>query len=252
MFSFLGFGNFDYPPTLLGKDKPKPEPAETKAESSEKPSRNRQNRQLTSPDNEESEEGQDLADKSEETTTEGEDLNTSAEGNKSEEKTTEGEDLNTSAEGEDATPTTITEGTTQATPRPGWKRRRKGRKMKRKCAMRGKGKRRRGGFATTPETIILQVSGREKGRRGGNQKKGGRVIKCAMGLGKRGKRFRRPYPNNKTKKKVAPKTTTESTTKPSMFRSFRKLKTTTNEPKGIMEKRMSALSAFTKDTNAPE
>ena len=233
MLSYLGFGNFDYPPTLLGKDKPKPEPAETKAESSEKPSRNRQNRQLTSPDNEESEEGQDLADKSEETTT-------------------EGEDLNTSEEGEDATPTTTTEETTQATPRPGWKRRRKGRKMKRKCAMRGKGKRRRGGFATTPETIILQVSGREKGRRGGNQKKGGRVIKCAMGVGKRGKRFRRPYPNNKTKKKVAPKTTTESTTKPSMFRSFRKLKSTTNEPKGIMEKRMSALSAFTKDTNAPE
>ena len=232
----------------MGKDKPEPEPAETKAESSEKPSRNRQNRQLTSPDNEESEEGQDLADKSEETTTEGEDLNTSAEGNKSEEKTTEGEDLNTSAEGEDESPTTTTEGTTQATPRPGWKRRRKGRKMKRKCAMRGKGKRRRGGFGTTPETIILQVSGREKGRRGGNQKKGGRVKKCAMGVWKRGKRFRSPYPKNKTKKKVAPKPTTESTTKPSMFRSFRKLKSTTNEPTGIMEKRMSALSAFTKDT----
>ena len=215
----------------MGKEKPKPEPAETK-KSSEKPSRNRQNRQLTSPDNEESEEGQDLADKSEETTT-------------------EGEDLKTSAEGEDATPTTTTEGKTQATPRPGRKRRRNGRKMKRKC-MRGKWKRRRGGFATTPETIILQVSGREKGRKGGNQKKGGRVKKCAMGLGKRGKRFRRPYPTNKKKKKVAPKTTTESTTKPSMFRSFRKLKSTTDEPKGIMEKRMSALSAFTKDTNAPE
>ena len=215
----------------MGKDKPKPEPAETK-ESSEKPSRNRQNRQLTSPDNEESEEGQDLADKSEETTT-------------------EGEDLKTSAEGEDATPTTTTEGKTQATPRPGRKRRKNGRKMKRKC-MRGKWKRRRGGFATTQETIILQVSGREKGRKGGNQKKGGRVKKCAMGLGKRGKRFRRPYPKNKYTTKAAPKTTTESTTKPSMFRSFRKLKSTTEEPKGIMEKRMSALSAFTEDTDSPE